>query len=393
MQDGVYIHNKKILWIFKGQRISLSFQEAEALIEELQGQVGQLQEQLAEDIVQWEELQALDSQWRMSASPVWLDNLMLVDGRYHVRTPILLSSIWSSLDQFEWGVHLFKLGAFDDLLWQDQDLPVQTEHPLLTERLRAFSEPMEWMEPCSFEMGSDSLEAWDFESPVHTVELATGFWVGRYVVTQQLYWSVMGTTGDIAQEDRGALKPMVKVSWYEALMFCNRLSLMTGRTPVYSLRGKVFDKALYDESPEPPSMIQWNQKANGYRLLTESEWEVVAGAFQNRIFSGSDDPDEVAWTIENSQNRLHNVGQKKANALGVFDMSGLVWEWCWDGYDSAYYENSPVQNPQGTHASNQRVCRGGSFLGDSSHVRISLRGRALFDTHWRNLGFRIACAE
>ena len=103
--------------------------------------------------------------------------------------------------------------------------------------------------------------------------------------------------------------------------------------------------------------------------------ECAAKAFQPFQFSGAEEVDTVAWTVENSST-LPLVGMKEPNALGLQDMSGLVWEWCWDGYDPNFYAQSPQSNPIATPDTDERVCRGGSYTGDSINARVSLRGRA-----------------
>ena len=100
-------------------------------------------------------------------------------------------------------------GAFDRLFKLDSSLVTVQAEPMFSERLRELSEPMEWVGPCSFEMGDDSLEAWDFERPVHTVELTEGFWIGRLPVTQQLYWEIMNVIPEMSDDLKGALKPVI----------------------------------------------------------------------------------------------------------------------------------------------------------------------------------------
>jgi formylglycine-generating enzyme required for sulfatase activity len=87
------------------------------------------------------------------------------------------------------------------------------------------------------------------------------------------------------------------------------------------------------------------------------------------------------------------VGQLASNGLGLCDMSGNVWEWVWDGYDADFYTSSKMVDPTGDYASLERVCRGGSYLGERMNARVSLRGRTNLQSQWTNLGFRIACSE
>lgn len=409
MQNGLYIQRNKLLWVHNGVRSRLSMVEAARLQEQLTQHLSVLNSQLEQSRIQWLAIEELDTQLRALDVP-WREQLALHNGSYHFNSqcslPTLLELLDATVDPArELFLQLLKLGAFDEFLWSSEML-VQTG--VLATRLRELSEPMEWLGPCRFSMGDDSLEAWDFEMPVHEVELSNGLWVGRYPVTQQLFYSVMDSIEGIERidlQDRGALKPMVHITWLESLLFCNRLSQLTGREPVYTIHNEV----LMADHVEGASItdIVWDSEANGYRLLTEAEWECAGKAFQPFAFSGHENVDEVAWFADNSSGRLSTVGQKLENALGIHDMSGLIWEWCWDGYDSEYYASSPSVDPKGADPTStdlnstnpnctnyiERVCRGGSFLGASLNARVTLRGRAQPTVEWNNLGFRIACSE
>ncbi len=391
MQNGLYIQRNKLLWVHNGVRSRLSLHEATVLQEQLSQQLSVLKTRIDNAKLQWQAIEEVDKQLDLP----WRQQLELHNGSYRFKSqsslPTFLESLESTGDQSRaLLVQLLKLGAFDELLWSSE-LPVQ--RGVLATRLRGMSEPMEWLGPCRFSMGDDSLEAWDFEMPVHEVELSNGLWIGRYPVTQQLFYNVMDSVQAIeriATPDRGALKPMTHITWWECLLFCNRLSRLTSREPAYKigtevLTDKVVEGALIQD-------VVWDSQANGYRLLTEAEWECAAKAFQPFAFAGHESVGEVAWYAENASGQLPTVGQKLDNALGLHDMSGLVWEWCWDGYDSEYYATSPTIDPIGTNHI-ERVCRGGSFLEASLNARVTLRGRAQTTARWNNLGFRLACPE
>ena len=315
------------------------------------------------------------------------------NGVYEPMDPLLdWSEFWRSVRTLEsepLGV-LIRGGAFDGLFKLDGSLAIVQDDEILSARLRELSEPMEWVGACSFDMGDDSLEAWDFERPVHTVHLTEGFWMGRVPVTQQLFWAIMGDLPELEVGLQGALKPVVQVSWLDALVFCNRLSVVTDRKPVYWVGSQMLTK---ENVPTELSRVRYDVCANGYRLPSEAEWECAAKAFQSFQFSGSEDVNAVAWTVNNTDGALPRVGMKDPNALGLYDMSGLVWEWCWDGYDSEFYERSPDTDPIATANSGERVCRGGSFTGDAINSRVSLRGRANALETWETLGFRIVCKD
>ena len=152
-------------------------------------------------------------------------------------------------------------------------------------------------------------------------------------------------------------------------------------------------------------MVSWNdtqdfiQKLNQqtgkkFRLPTEAEWEFAAkGGNQSKgyTYSGSNDLEKVAWYGKNSEGKTHEVGGKQANELGLYDMSGNVWEWCQDGYDKSYYENSPETNPKGVESSASRVLRGGSWgFNDASYCRVAFRNGNSPASRYGSYGLRLA---
>ena len=215
----------------------------------------------------------------------------------------------------------------------------------------------------TFQMGSTESEAGSDESPVHSVTVDS-FYMAETELTFDQYDAYCTAAGISKLDDSGwgrGSRPVINVSWYDAVKYSNWLSEQEGLTPAYEING---------------TSVSWNQSANGYRLPTEAEWEYVArgGAQSNGYkYSGSNNLDEVGWYWDNSGYKTQPVKGKKANELGLYDMSGNVWEWCWDWYDSYYYSSSPGANPTGPSSGSYRVLRGGGLFDDSSILRVAFR--------------------
>jgi formylglycine-generating enzyme required for sulfatase activity len=160
---------------------------------------------------------------------------------------------------------------------------------------------------------------------------------------------------------KGDNRPVDSVSWYDAVSFCNKLSEREGLTPCYNING---------------ANTTCNWSATGYRLPTEAEWEYAAkGGNRSKglEYAGSDDLNTVAWYYDNSGIKTHIVGSKQSNELGLCDMSGNVWEWCWDWYDSNYYVSSPGTNPKGPESGAYRLPRGGGYQSTDPSCRSATR--------------------
>jgi parallel beta-helix repeat protein len=226
----------------------------------------------------------------------------------------------------------------------------------------------------TFTMGSPASEAGRNSDEVQHQVTVSGFYLGKYVVTQAEYQAVIGTN---PSEFKGDNLPVENVSWYDAVNYCNALSRKEGLTPAYTVSG---------------ANVTWNRSANGYRLPTEAEWEYAAkgGALsKGYTYSGSNTVGDAGWHSGNSGSRTHEAGTKAANELGLYDMSGNVWEWCWDWYDA--YGTSAQVNPAGAVSGVRRVARGGAWNYIGEELRSANRDYSSFPSstkvsYW---GFRV----
>jgi formylglycine-generating enzyme required for sulfatase activity len=249
----------------------------------------------------------------------------------------------------------------------------------------------------TFTMGKTKGSGYNHELPTHSVTL-NSFYIGKYEVTQGEYKAIVGYN-PASGYGVGNNYPVYNVNWYDAIKYCNLRSMNEGLTPVYSISGST-NPANWGSVPSS-SNITWNAavcnwNGNGYRLPTEAEWEYAARGATNSpdyLFSGSDNIDNVAWYDDNSDSEVHLVGCKDANRLGLYDMSGNVWEWCWDWYDASYYSSSPSNNPRGPANGLYRVLRGGCWYHGLSNCRVACRNDSdSVAGRYSNVGFRICRA-
>lgn len=225
----------------------------------------------------------------------------------------------------------------------------------------------------TFLMGA--LDGESDEKPTRNVALGD-FYLGRHEVTQEFYEAVMGVNPSFMADD--PKRPVEQVSWFDAVRFCNALSLRDRLKPAYRIAG---------------AEVLWDRGANGWRLPTEAEWEYAAkgGAAHARAparYAGSNSIDAVAWYSANSGRASHPVGEKAPNPLGLHDMSGNVWEWCWDFYGA--YPEGDARDPAGPASGDYRVTRGGNWYCDASFARNANRYNDSPDLGSDGVGFRLA---
>lgn len=194
----------------------------------------------------------------------------------------------------------------------------------------------------------------DSEKPAHRVVLSRGFEMGKYEVTQAQWEAVMRSN---PSRFKGSDLPVEQVSWEDVQLFLQAM----------------------------------NVKRDGYvyRLPTEAEWEYAARARTSGDYGGSGDLAEMGWHSGNSEEKTHPVGGKKANAWGLNDMHGNVWEWCQDWYDKDYYKNSPTTDPQGPGTGSRRVCRGGGWSYSADRCKSASRAHPAPGDRHPFVGFRL----
>ena len=197
----------------------------------------------------------------------------------------------------------------------------------------------------------------------------------KYEVTQSLWQKI---TGQKQSTYKGASLPIESVSWMDCVIFANKWSEKEGLEKVYEIpEGMEEDcrnqtSKLDKDIEHHISFIEVHNEANGYRLPTEAEWEFAAKGGEEFKYAGSDKLDEVAWHEENSQGKTHPVGRKKCNGYGLYDMSGNLWEWCFDNSETPYH-----------------ICRGGNFRGSAFVSSITYRSREFPSYRGSSIGVRL----
>lgn len=234
------------------------------------------------------------------------------------------------------------------------------------------------------------VEGGTFHNGTSNVTISS-FYIDKYELTQAEYQAVMGTNPSNWAGNPN--RPVERVSWFKAIEYCNRRSLQEGLTPCYSYSSYGTNPddwpSGWNTSYDNHTNVNCNWTANGYRLPTEMEWMFAAkggNQSQGYTYSGSNTIGDVAWYGSNSSETTHTVGTKAANELGTFDMSGNVWEWCWDIYGT--YPGGSQTDPHGATSGSSRVFRGGSWSNNANFCTVSYRSNADATYSYDNIGFR-----
>lgn len=219
----------------------------------------------------------------------------------------------------------------------------------------------------------------------------SSFRMSQYEVTRTQVYDIMGTDPSDTSYSSGTSDPVQMISWYYAIAFCNKLSIAESLTPVYTVTGVDFATLTFAAIPTATN-ADWDAatadwSANGYRLPTEAEWQFAArggNSSNGYTYAGSNTVGDVAWYATYS---THTVGGKTANELGLYDMSGNVYEWCWDWYDT--YPATAQSDYRGAASGTNRILRGGSWRYSATSCTVAYR--YYYNPYYQNspFGFRV----
>ena len=245
---------------------------------------------------------------------------------------------------------------------------------------------MKLVEGGTFTMGSSGADT------LHSVTV-NSYYISNIEVTEGQWKSVMGYNPGYYSA-LGDNAPIENITWYECVRYCNKLSIKEGRSPAYSVNG-ITNPDNWPTDTASLNKVIFDTLSKGYRLPTEAEWEYAAkggSLSKGFIYSGFGSLDSVAINKNNSAKTLHFIGTRTGNELGLYDMSGNVWEWCWDW--SQAYTSAAQLNPLGAKIGKYRAMRGGSWLDVSatyfqSNYRV---GHAPINLD-PSIGFRVVCSK
>ncbi|MCL1992464.1 MAG: formylglycine-generating enzyme family protein [Spirochaetes bacterium] len=262
-----------------------------------------------------------------------------------------------------------------------------------------------WIPAGTFTMGSpdDEIGRWPEEGPQRQVTISEGFWMGVYPVTQGEWVQVMGGNpshfqGNPAAGEAQGRRPVERVSWYDALIFANRLSILEGLTPAYSINGST-NPDDWGTPPDRQMSATWDAAqivagSTGWRLPTEAQWEFAARAGTDTAFSnGTQDwtnlagLETIGWFDFNAGGMTRKVGLKQPNPWGLHDIHGNVAEWVWDWHENypSYAQTDPAGAPSGV----MRGIRSSSWSGTGQWARSSARFRDIPFLRSSDTGLRL----
>ena len=318
--------------------------------------------------------------------PEWGQIKFKMDDEFHVRTEFKKLSLGSHLIEISGGLYeddecqrccwtkeipfSLSIGVGEFIMKYDALDENRNQRVCPTESLRF---PFSFAPKGSFEMGTSTDQPDRNEREVlHRVTITHPFLISQTEVTQELYDAVIGFNPSDNQEDPKL--PVEKVNWYEALEFCNALSIKEGLEACYEIDGE---------------NVSWDKgfECNGYRLPTEAEWDYAAQATSRKVYAGSNEIERVGWISVNAKGKTKKVGQLQANTWLLYDMSGNVMEWVWDIYQP--YTSQEVIDPIGGSSGVYRVLRGGDVMHSAIKSRIADRERRTPRYRAHYIGFRI----
>ena len=245
----------------------------------------------------------------------------------------------------------------------EPDKPLGEESPqarragdIETFKVNGIEISMAWIPAGTFQMGTSNIEGGRSQRPAHSVTISKGFWIGLYEVAQSQWVALMG---DNPSKFKSSLQiPVDSVSWEDCQLFIKELNRLTNRT---------------------------------FRLPTEAEWEYAcrAGSVDNWYGEWN----SIGWHAWNSKGAAHEIGKKRPNAFGLYDMIGNIWEWCLDWYATTFYRDSPSVDPQGPASGKERSVRGGSWGIEPEKAHSAARMSVQPGIRKSDLGFRLLCEE
>ena len=298
---------------------------------------------------------------KLSISSTPLDADIMIDGQSYGKTPKLIPNLLIGQHQIALSKSGFAEEKSQVEIKEEQiaelnlTLHQNEEIFTITNNGKTVSFKMIRVAAGTFQMGSNT--RFSNEQPFHNVTLTNDYYIGETEVTQELWEAVMGSNPSSFKD---AQNPVENVSWDDCKTFINKLNSLAGQR---------------------------------FRLPTEAEWEYAArggNKSSNYTYPGSNNLKDVAWYKDNSNSKTHSVKTKAPNELGIYDMSGNVWEWCEDWYDESYYKNSPTTDPTGPASDSFRVYRGGGWLNFATDCHSAYRGFGMPSGTGDSLGLRLA---